>query len=305
MAFDKIPGVPANKLARPFADNGTYALPPDDKPAEGRASLREGFPVETQLPLSNGGVAPNRLDFNGLFYLLSSFAFWQQSGGLFPYDPALNYQSPAIVAAGGKLWWCVAPSGPGLSSGPVAPGSNTAYWLSFIDFLMESVGPTALGVPVGTVILYHNANAPAGYFACVGGTFDTVACPQLFAVLGSANLPDYRGLVPRGYDPGAVRDPDGAGRAIGSVQQDAMQPITGGLYARNHPVNVQAFGEVFPDAAISGAFGVLTGAQQNIGNTTATNNCVRGFDFDSSRVVRTAAETRMRNVSTLFCIKHD
>lgn len=28
MPFDKVPSVPTNKLARPFADNGNFTLPP-------------------------------------------------------------------------------------------------------------------------------------------------------------------------------------------------------------------------------------------------------------------------------------
>lgn len=304
-----IPAYPTHFIPRPFAANGTFQVIPDAKAAEGRASWQEGFPVETQLPLNQGGVAPARPDFNGAFNTLSALAYWQQMGGLFLYSAARDYNTPAMVVHENMLWFCKAPNGPDTTVGAIAPGSNAEYWISFLEFLASGGGgggSSVLGVPVGTIIMFHGTTPPEGFFACNGGTYDTVANPKLFALLGSANLPDYRGLVPRGYDPAAVRDPDGAGRAIGSVQQDAMQPITGALDSRSSPVNIQVFGEVYPHVtAVSGAFSALTGPQQDIGNSRTVNNAIRGFDFDSSRVVRTAPETRMRNVCVLFAIKHD
>ena len=85
-----IPTQPKNLLPSPFAQSGTKSVIPAAQPNPGRASFNLGFPEETQLPLNMGGIAPNRMDFNGMFYMLSAFAFWQQSGGMFNYTAALN-----------------------------------------------------------------------------------------------------------------------------------------------------------------------------------------------------------------------
>ena len=57
-----LPTYPSHLFPRPFADHGIYQTIPAEKPATGRASFKEGFPTETQLPLSGGGIAPNRPD---------------------------------------------------------------------------------------------------------------------------------------------------------------------------------------------------------------------------------------------------
>lgn len=168
--------------------------PPDDKTGNGRSSLKEGFPFETQLPLTNGGIAPSRLDFNGAFNLLSAFTFWQQSGGLFPYDAELNYQPPAMVVSGGELWWCVAPSGPAISTGASRPGTNAAYWRKFSDFLgvraiptAGAASPTIDGNPAGIVTLARDndttsrnkAATPAGMAAQIAGQIAGLDIPSL------------------------------------------------------------------------------------------------------------------------------
>jgi len=130
-----IPQYPQQTITRPFADNGNTRVIPDQKQVQGQASYAEGFPVETQLPLSNGGIAPSRLDFNGILNVLSSFAFWQQSGGQMIYKTTLNYTQPALVYSNGKMWWCVADNGPDALNGVVTPGTNANVWVNFLDFL--------------------------------------------------------------------------------------------------------------------------------------------------------------------------
>lgn len=135
-----LPTMPQNLFPRPFANNGTYQLIPDDKATDGRASFKEGFPVETQLPLSQGGIAPNRLDFNGALYMLSAFAFWQQSGGLWAFNEALDYNPPAIVLYDNELWWCVAPNGPTQNAGVVTPGTDENFWITLTKKLFPTAG---------------------------------------------------------------------------------------------------------------------------------------------------------------------
>ena len=58
------------------------------------------------------------------------------------------------------------------------------------------------------VQMWCTNTAPTGYFICDGSVFNTTTYSALFAVLGSGNLPDFRGKFVRGYDPTNIIDPD-------------------------------------------------------------------------------------------------
>lgn len=298
-----IPNEPINLIPRLFAADGTFQIVPDSKNTAGRASFKDGFPNETQLPMNQGGIAPNRMDFNGLFNMLSAFAFWQQSGGQFTYKTALNYKRPAIAFYNERLWWCVAANGPDVPGvGVKIPGSNENYWLELFKALAQ-MGGGALdsSVPVGTVIQFYGATPPTGYFACNGGSFNAATYPKLRTILGKGTLPDLRGYFVRGYDTRNTVDPDGATRAIGSAQTDAMQRIKGGIITTDTE-------PVLPcDAGTSFTGPFYTQGDSKRGDAAMGNEGVGYYDvqFDSARVTRTDSETRPKNVCLLLCIKHD
>ena len=288
-----VPSQPKNLLPRPFAADGTFQLIPDTPNVSGRASFQSGFPQETQLPLSQGGVAPNRTDFNGLFYMLSAFSFWQQSGGMFSYKATLNYTVPNLVFHQGELWWCTASNGPDYPAGVKEPGTTGSedYWLDFLQKLAGGNSGSLFGNPVGTVITYYGTSAPEGYFACDGSTFSVTANPKLHKVLGSALLPDLRGYFIRGYDTRNVVDPDAPKRVPGSVQGDAIRNMTG-----------RVLGSVEESQSLAdGVFKILPIVTDGANNGKGSF----GFDFDASRQVPTALENRPKNVCLLYCIKHD
>jgi hypothetical protein len=292
---------PSHLFPQPFAQSGNRTIIPEtaQSPGAGRAALDAGFPVETQLPLSQGGVAPNRLDFNGILYMLSAFAFWQQSGGQWTYNPALNYAVPGMVYYGNKLWWCVAANGPDTTV--VTPGTNESYWLEFLRALagMAGGGSSVLGNPVGTVIMYHGVSAPDGYLICNGSAFSATSYPKLYALLGKATTPDMRGMFVRGYDPQGVRDPNGVGRSIGNAQTDAGRNITGKAPLCDN-------NGVF-DSTFEGFFYVDAVGRPWAGSSRPDydNSICR---VDASRcwgASHTAAEFRPVNINLLYCIKHD
>lgn len=295
-----IPSQPVKLIPRPFAANGTYQDIPDTTATPGRASFTAGFPTETQLPLSQGGIAPNRLDFQGLFNLLTAFGFWQQSGGQWTYAPALNYAVPCIVFRDGKLWWCLRENGPDSANGVKTPGASgsDAYWKDLFSAMaaMGGNGDVLSGVPVGTVIMHAAIAAPSGYLPCDGGSFSATTYPKLYTLLGANRTPDMRGLFVRGYDTRNTVDPDGASRAIGSTQGDAIRNMTG--YVNGG----------FEFAAKIEQNGVLYGTVGHRGVDTSyggqDNDNMRVY-FDASRQVPTAAENRPKNINLLYCIKHD
>lgn len=90
--------------------------------------------------------------------------------------------------------------------------------------------------PIGTIIPYFGSSVSAtvnlgGWFLCDGSAISSISDDVLFpaektalqAIIGSANLPDLRGVFLRGIDPAGTYDPS-AGRAPGNLQ---MSEITG------------------------------------------------------------------------------
>jgi len=151
---------------------------------------------------------------------------------------------------------------------------------------------------VGVVAGFSRTTAPAGWLKANGAAISRNTYSALFATIGTTygagdgsttfNLPDARGEFIRGVDDGRGID---AGRALGSSQIDTLQNITG---------TVGQFDAAFSNVVATGAF-----------TTTQVNNTTGGggsgkyltANFDASRVARTSAETRPRNIALLYCIK--
>ena len=94
--------------------------------------------------------------------------------------------------------------------------------------------------PSGVISAYGGTSAPTGFLMCDGTSYLQASYPSLFAVIGTAygsadgshfNVPDLRGLFPRGVDGTAGNDPDkttrtaqntggNTGNNVGSLQSD-------------------------------------------------------------------------------------
>lgn len=159
-------------LAQAFANNGAKATIPNTTTTAGRASLSQGFPTETSMPLAQGGVPPRREDFNGILYTLSSYAMFQQAGGKFTYDARVDYTPPAIIFYGSDLWWCVQANG--ASTLVVTPGTNTSYWIKLKDYLANPLA----AYPVGAYYMSSDSTSPAVLF---GGTWTQIQNRFIFA----------------------------------------------------------------------------------------------------------------------------
>ena len=82
----------------------TVTLPDEDLQF---ASFKKLFPALTQVPLSEGGVAPQRTDFNTLFKLLGDNIFYIQQGGVFSYSDTADYERGAFVKYNNELYLCI------------------------------------------------------------------------------------------------------------------------------------------------------------------------------------------------------
>ena len=101
------------------------ALPTTTPSGSGRASTSGLFPPVTQLPLDQGGIAPERGDFNALFKYLGEYLFYLMQGGTFSYSTDYDYTAGNLVMHGGSLYLCIASNGP---SSAVKYPTDAAYW---------------------------------------------------------------------------------------------------------------------------------------------------------------------------------
>ena len=110
-----------------LVNSGDANTIPQNTPAgTGEASFEEGFPQITQIPLSAGGQAPDRKDFNGLFKVLGDWIFFNQNGGLPTYSADFDYVAGRVVLYNDNIYKCIQANG--VSSTVVTPDSDTAYW---------------------------------------------------------------------------------------------------------------------------------------------------------------------------------
>lgn len=110
-----------------LVNSGDANTIPQNTPAgTGEASFEEGFPQITQIPLSAGGQAPDRKDFNGLFKVLGDWIFFNQNGGVSTYSENFDYVAGRVVLYNDNIYKCIQANG--VSSTVVAPDSDTAYW---------------------------------------------------------------------------------------------------------------------------------------------------------------------------------
>ena len=101
------------------------AIPATTPSGSGRASFSGLFPPVTQLPLDQGGIAPERGDFNALFKYLGEYLFYLMQGGTFSYSTDYDYTAGNLVMHGGSLYLCIASNGPGSA---IKYPTDAAYW---------------------------------------------------------------------------------------------------------------------------------------------------------------------------------
>ena len=101
------------------------ALPATTPSGSGRASTSGLFPPVTQLPLDQGGIAPERGDFNALFKYLGEYLFYLMQGGMFSYSTDYDYTAGNLVMHEGSLYLCIAANGP---SSAVKYPTDEDYW---------------------------------------------------------------------------------------------------------------------------------------------------------------------------------
>ena len=149
-------------------------------------------------------------------------------------------------------------------------------------------------MPVGVIVSWDHAEAPKNWLFVRDQKFSATEYPELAKLYPKLVLNDRRGTVDRALDAGRGFD---SGRALGSYQEDAMQKLTGEFVSRAPRGTT----------LISGATGVFSTVNEKYNSSQVVISPDKGdgdlVGFDSSRVARTANETRMKNVATNKIIK--
>ena len=144
--------------------------------------------------------------------------------------------------------------------------------------------------PVGSPIPWAQSTAPSGFLVCNGQSFNKTTYPLLAKAYPTGVLPDLRGEFIRGLDAGRNID---SGRAILSAQGDAIQNIKGTMTISAERTPSSSGTGVLSYSPISGTAVTSEYYQRQI----------QQFDFDASRVVRTANENRPRNIAFLYIVR--
>ena len=118
--FGVIPGNAADVTA--IQDAGSVLNP----------SMADIFPAIYQVPLGQGGKAPERTTFNAFLKLYGEALYFLQRGGVWSYDATADYPAGAVVGYSGSLYLALGENGPGTGTGAVTPGKNTAVWQKLV-----------------------------------------------------------------------------------------------------------------------------------------------------------------------------
>ncbi|QLS57043.1 tail fiber protein [Citrobacter sp. RHBSTW-00887] len=148
-------------------------------------------------------------------------------------------------------------------------------------------------MPVGVPVPWPSATPPTGWLKCNGAAFTASQYPKLALAYPSLKLPDLRGEFIRGWDDARGVD---SGRGLLSTQSDAIQNIVG------------SFGrtQLFKDTVYSGPFRQDSASLLSVGlapSDGSTGYGATNWSFDASRAVRTATETRSRNIAFNYIVR--
>lgn len=153
---------------------------PDTVDADsGLASLSAFFPQLTALPLSAGGRAPKREDFNGIFKKIAQWVYFYMQGGVPSWAKAVTYTAGSLTSYGGKTWTALR------NSTGVKPAEG-AYWHALTYYY----SPASLQAdllnkvyPVGSIYMSVVNVSPASF---LGGTWQAIEQGRMLMAAGSS-----------------------------------------------------------------------------------------------------------------------
>lgn len=161
----------------------------------------------------------------------------------------------------------------------------------------------------GVIQAYGGTSAPSGYLICDGSSHLRATYPALFTAIGTAygtadgthfNVPDFRGIFPRGTDNGAGNDPDASARTAANTGGNTGDNVgsTQDFATQNHQ-HAQT-GYINPGSP--NVAGMLRSAAQFVGNDLA-NSGILTATMAATGGILPSTETRPINTYVNFIIK--
>ncbi len=153
--------------------------------------------------------------------------------------------APAALAADYSL---VLPTLPAAQSFMTldASGNMAAPWTVDAS-TVRIVANQLVSGPAGSIIMYGGAAAPTGYLLCDGSAVSRSTYSALYSAIGDAygvgngtttfNVPDFRGIFPRGVTGASANDPDAASRTAvngGNSGNNVGSKQTGAFASHTH-----------------------------------------------------------------------
>ena len=153
---------------------------PDTVDADsGLASWSALFPQLTALPLSAGGRAPKREDFNGLLRAFGQWAFYFMQGGVPSWESGIAYTAGSFARHNGTTWTALK------DSAGVKPAEGE-YWHALSNFYTSgSLVSDLLNrvYPVGSIYMSAVDVSPASF---LGGTWQAIEQGRMLMAAGSS-----------------------------------------------------------------------------------------------------------------------
>ena len=153
---------------------------PDTADADsGLASWSALFPQLTALPLSAGGRAPKREDFNGLLRAFGQWVFYYMQGGVPSWERGIAYTAGSFARHNGTTWTALK------NSTGVIPAEGE-YWHALSNFYTSgSLVSDLLNkvYPVGSIYMSAVNVSPASF---LGGTWQAIEQGRMLMAAGSS-----------------------------------------------------------------------------------------------------------------------
>ncbi|WP_088158703.1 phage tail protein [Achromobacter xylosoxidans] len=173
-------------------------------------------------------------------------------------------------------------------------------------------GSNPLDGLAGQVAYFARSTPPTGWLRANAANVSRSTYANLFAAIGTTygagdgsttfTLPEGRGAVLRGWDDGRGVD---SGRVFGSEQLDAVQNFDGSIGLRR----LNDGNSLVGNSGVNGGFGFSPGSRgpsaRLVSGTDPATLADDMLTFSAAAAgLRTAFETRMRNMALLACIKY-
>lgn len=195
-------------IGTPIALTGDKTIPPQSATGTDTSSIDVGFLPITSEPLDDGGIAPERLDFNGMFYLSTDQRVFLQNGGFITYDSSVATKIGGYPE--GAILGYVSQSGYGFVESLIDNNQyNFVTTPSYIDGinwrfipLINTLETIKLIYPVGSIYIGTTVICP---LASLFGTWELVSEGRVLqgsdenhqaGTTIAAGLPNIKGTFP-------------------------------------------------------------------------------------------------------------